>query len=259
MLKWITLMLCAAPSWAAGPSEYKPLVTDLLLGAGLHGKVVAVSELTYTDGRQSADGRVIAERLTTEFSRLKVIKTIERSKIEQVLAELKIQRSGAVDPESVSDIGMLLGANVVIVGTLTDMPEKRLELNLRAVDVASGQIIAGTTGQVRRNWVTPKPPPEQINTTPISLGALLKNQEPETPDAVPTGALKLGEGCGSDIYFEPPANFVRRPHGKPGPSVPIKHEASRWCNFVVYIGQVVTYKQQNLQRAWAEYKQANGL
>lgn len=260
-MKWI-MILCVAPAWAAGQSEYKPLVTDLLLGAGMAGKVVAVSELTYTDGRESADGRVIAERLTTELSRCKDLKTIERSKIEQVLGELKLQRSGAVDPGSVSDIGMLLGANVVIVGTLTDMPGKRLEVNLRVVDVATGQIMAGAAGMVRRNWVTPRPAPEVVNTTPISLGQLLKHQEPEAeaePTGTPTETFKIGEGCGSDIYFEPPDKFVRRPHGKAGPDTPIHKEVSQWCNFAAYIGDLITYRHPQLQRAWMTYRQTNGL
>lgn len=243
MLKYILMLLCVAPAWGASPGEYKPLVTDLMLGVGIRGKVIAVSELTYTDGRQSADGRIVAERLTTELSHNKDIKTIERSKIEQVLGELKLQRSGAVDPESVSDIGMLLGANVVIVGTITDMPEKRLEVNLRAVDVTTGQIMAGAAGMVRRNWVTPRPAPEVVNTTPISLGQLLKHQEPEAePTGTPTETFKIGEGCGSDIYFEPPDKFVRRPHGKTSNSEPIRKEASQWCNFVAYISDLVTYR-----------------
>jgi hypothetical protein len=259
-LKGLLLLLLVSATWAASPSEYKPLVTDLMLGAGMHGKVVAVSELTYTDGRQSSDGRVVADRLTTELAHSKDIKTIERSKIDQVMGELKLQRSGAVDPESVSDIGMLLGAGVVIVGTLTDMPEKRLAVNLRAVDVASGLIIAGADGTIRRTWVTPQATAEVVNLNPISLGQLLKHQEPAgVPAAAPTEATLIGEGCGADIYFLPPANFVRRPHGKAGPDTPIRKEESQWCNFAAYIGHLITYRHQDLQRAWVEYKQANSL
>ena len=261
-MKWVVLMLIAAPAAAASLQEYKPLVTDLLLGAGMQGKAVAVSELTYADGHESTDGRIVADRLTTALAHSKVVRTIERSKIDQVMGELKLQRSGAVAPDSVSGIGALLGAGVVIVGTLTDMPQKRLAVNLRAVDVASGLIIAGADGTVRRNWITPRPEPEVVNTMPISLGTLLKHQEqPAAPavEAAPTDQIKLGSGCNSDIYYEPDGTFIRRQIGTTGKGVPIHNEGLMWCNFVAYIDIVVRTKHQNLRSAWLAYKQANGL
>jgi hypothetical protein len=226
-----------------------------------NGKIIAVSELTYSDGRPSTDGKVVAERLTTAMANTKIVTMVERSKIEQVLGELKVQRSGAVDPESVSDIGMLLGANLVIVGTLTDIGQHKLEVDLRMVEVETGQIAAGTTGIVRKNWVTPEPPAEHDNTAPISLGALLKHQEPAAPaaEATPTEQIKLGDGCNSDVYYEPDGTFIRRQKGTTGKGVPIRNEESVWCNFVAYIDIVVRNQYQNLRPAWLAYKQANGL
>ena len=266
MFKWIVLMLTLIATQAqgqgqvqaAGPQEYTPLVTDLLLGAGMRGKVVAVAELTYADGRKSADGRIVADRLTTALAHSKVVRTIERSKIDQVMGELKLQRSGAVAPDSVSGIGALLGAGVVIVGTLADMPQKRLAVNLRAVDVASGVIIAGADGAIRKTWVEPKATAEVVNTRPISLGMLVNHQEPAI-ESTPANEIKLGVGCNSDIYYEPDGSFMHRQVGTTGKGVLIHNEGSQWCNFAAYIDIMVKYKHQNLRSAWLAYKQANGV
>jgi len=255
MLSWI-ILLCTAPAWAAGPDSYSAIAGELVTDKN---HVIAVAELTYADGRDSADGRIVAERITTAMGK-SAAKVIERSKIEQVLGELKLQGSGAVDQESVKSAGKLLGADCIVVGTLTELPEKRLELNLRMVGVESGQIVSATTAMIRKDWLVFNPPQavEERIGRPISLGELVKRKNID-----PKGAILLGHGCGCDIYYEGDGSFMRwvrgYPHGAGGKGTYIKREDSDYCNFIAYIEQLVQYKYPKLKQAWRNYRRDNGI
>src|SRR3989338_10087349 len=57
---------------------YKTLANELLKNCEGTDKKIAVAGFSYTDGRDSRDGGVIAERITTELVKLKKFKIIER-------------------------------------------------------------------------------------------------------------------------------------------------------------------------------------
>lgn len=132
---------------------YRPIANELLENCEGVDKKIAVAGFSYSDGRDSRDGGVVAERITTELVKLKKIKVIERKEIEKVFEELKLQRSGAIDSDSVKDIGKMLGADWVVVGTLTELPDKQLELNARIVGVESGEIINATSAHLKKDWL----------------------------------------------------------------------------------------------------------
>jgi len=132
---------------------YGTIADELLKNCEGADKVIAVARFSYSDGRDSMDGGVVAERITTELVKVKRIKVIERKEIERVFQELKLQRSGAIDSDSVKEIGKLLGADWVVVGTLTELPDKQVELNARIVGVESGEIINATNAQLKKDWL----------------------------------------------------------------------------------------------------------
>ncbi|MDO8804113.1 MAG: FlgO family outer membrane protein [Elusimicrobiota bacterium] len=138
---------------AKKPNAYRPIANELLENCEGADKKIAVAGFSYSDGRDSRDGGVVAERITTELVKLKKIKIIERKEIEKVFEELKLQRSGAIDSDSVKDIGKMLGADWVVVGTLTELPDKQLELNARIVGVESGEIINATSAHLKKDWL----------------------------------------------------------------------------------------------------------
>ena len=158
MKKIIVLILLLAPAFAwAGdspaPNAYKTIASDLLKDCTGTDKAVAVAGFSYSDGRDSRDGGVVAERITTELVKLKKFQVIERKEIEKVFEELKLKRSGAIDPDYAKEIGKMLGADWVVVGTLTELPNKQLELNTRLVGVESGEIINAGNARLRKDWL----------------------------------------------------------------------------------------------------------
>lgn len=133
--------------------EYGPIVGALLKDYRGDGKTIAVAGFSYADGRASADGSIVAERITTELIKHGRLKVVERKEIEKVLGELKLQLSGQVDQESVKKLGRMLGADLLVLGTMTALPGGKLELNARLAGVESGEAYSAVSGQVEKNWL----------------------------------------------------------------------------------------------------------
>ena len=160
MTKIIIFILLIAPAFTtAAPTAknkadiYQTIAGELLKDCTGAGKAVAVAGFSYSDGRDSHDGGVVAERITTELVKLNRFKVVERKEIEKVFSELKFQRSGAINPDSVKEIGKMLGADLMTVGTLIELPNKQLELNVRIVVVESGEILAASTAKIEKDWM----------------------------------------------------------------------------------------------------------
>jgi|GEM_PF-2374278 len=132
---------------------YQIIAAELLKGCDGGDKKVAVAGFAYSDGRDSRDGGVVAERITTELVKSRKVKIIERKQISKVFEELKFQRSGAIDSGSVKEIGKMLGADLVVVGTLVELPNKQIELNARVVGIESGEILSAATGLIKKDWL----------------------------------------------------------------------------------------------------------
>ncbi|OGR80834.1 MAG: hypothetical protein A2X32_09545 [Elusimicrobia bacterium GWC2_64_44] len=138
---------------ARNAGEYGPLVSALLKDYSGDGKTIAVAGFAYTDGRASSDGKVVSERVTTELIKTKKLKVVEREQIEKMLAELRLQSGGAIDQDSARRLGKLLGADLLVIGTMAALPGGKLELNLRLASVESGEALSAVNGRVEKDWL----------------------------------------------------------------------------------------------------------
>ena len=138
---------------ARNAGEYGPIVGALLRDYSGGGKTIAVAGFSYADGRISSDGNVVAERVTTELIKTKKLKVVERKEIQKVLGELRLQSAGAIDPASAKKLGSMLGADLIVIGTLAELPGNKLELNVRMAGVESGEAISAVSGHVVKDWL----------------------------------------------------------------------------------------------------------
>lgn len=138
---------------AKNADEYGPMVAALLKGYDGGGKTIAVTGFSYADGRPSSDGDIVAARVTTELIKLKRLTVVERKEIQKMLGELKLQSAGAIDHDSAKKLGKMLGADLLVVGTMAELPGGMLELNVRLAGVESGTAISAVSGQVQKNWL----------------------------------------------------------------------------------------------------------
>lgn len=151
----LAAVLCLAAAAQAGPYE----AAAGRLAAGLPAKAkVAVLPFLYIGGEKGSRGaEVAAERITTELAGNKRVRLLERALLAKALAELKLQEGGLAGEEQAAQAGRLLSADYVVLGSLYKASDGGLELNLRAVETATGRIKTAAAALVEEDWLEGMP------------------------------------------------------------------------------------------------------
>lgn len=82
----------------------------------------------------------LAQMLISDLSGSDAVRVVERDRIEDVLAELKLQGSGKVDAKSAAKLGKLLGARYLVLGGYFDLAGA-LRVDARIIDVETGRVL----------------------------------------------------------------------------------------------------------------------
>jgi curli biogenesis system outer membrane secretion channel CsgG len=99
------------------------------------------------NGVDSASAKVMTDALSDELLRSGKVRLMERSQMDQILKEQGFQSSGACDgSECAVRVGRLLGIEKIVVGSLGKIGAAYV-LSIRAVDVATGEVLAGARKQ----------------------------------------------------------------------------------------------------------------
>jgi TolB-like protein len=114
---------------------------------------VAVLHFDNNTGRADYDplGKGIAAMLVSDLDAVEEIRLLERSRIEDVVAELRAQQSALFDSSTAVTAGRLAGAEYVVVGSIAAR-EPQLRIDTRVVQVETGAIVktAKATGREDR-------------------------------------------------------------------------------------------------------------
>jgi curli biogenesis system outer membrane secretion channel CsgG len=115
-------------------------------------------------------GEAAADELTTQFVKAGEFSVIERRQIQAILAEQGLGMSGAVDPATAAKVGKLLGAQLVVVGSITQFSIKQTggaigrlgvsasvaqaesRLDARIINVNTGEILAVAEGDGKKTF-----------------------------------------------------------------------------------------------------------
>lgn len=105
---------------------------------------VAIADLANDtgDARFDAAGPGVAALLITRFARTDAVRVVERERLQEVLAELDLSKSGLVDPNAAVKAGRLLGARYVVTGSLFTVQLPTLAVSVRVIDTETGQVVA---------------------------------------------------------------------------------------------------------------------
>ncbi|HWR72441.1 MAG TPA: FlgO family outer membrane protein, partial [Nitrospirota bacterium] len=136
----VLLFLLIVPVLPAGASFKKTKIA--VLDFQLHGERHETTDM----------GKIVAEWLITALVKEGRFDVIERSLLEKVLHEQKLGVSGVVDEQYASRLGKVLGAKVVITGSLMKL-QNMTEVNARIIDVETGAVIAA---EIARSTSTAK-------------------------------------------------------------------------------------------------------
>ena len=111
---------------------------------------VAVFPLVYQGSEQkySALGEGMSEMMTIDLGRVKKLRLVERMRVEELMSELKLSASGAVDPSTAPRLGKFLAAGRIIGGRYDVSADNTLRLDVASVDVVKDMGITLTREEI---------------------------------------------------------------------------------------------------------------
>jgi len=102
-------------------------------------KIIAIKDFEVIMGRNKEVGKYVQEDITTALVNSGQFNVVERLKLQSVLDELKLTQLGLTDPEGAKQVGKLLGADVILTGTLAATGDQ-WNVNLRLINTETGLI-----------------------------------------------------------------------------------------------------------------------
>ncbi len=84
----------------------------------------------------------LADFFEHDFSKISSLKVVERDKIDFILKEIELQQSGGVDVATAVKVGKILGAQLMVFGSITQLDDNNTRMVVRAVKVETSEIIA---------------------------------------------------------------------------------------------------------------------
>ena len=113
-------------------------------------KKVAVIEFSDLRGNVSEFGKYLAEELITRLFVTRKFEVIERRLLNKVLSEQKLSLSDLIDPDSIVDLGKILGVDAIVSGTITDLG-KSLKVNARIISTETGSVFAVAAAEIKKD------------------------------------------------------------------------------------------------------------
>ena len=90
-------------------------------------------------------GSALSEMLVTAVANSPAVTVIERSQVETVLEESRFQLSGVTSTEDSIEIGNILNAEIIILGSVSRFGE-RIELDVRVIRLETGEVLFSQYG-----------------------------------------------------------------------------------------------------------------
>jgi len=148
------------------------ILSGAALGSAQVKKRVAVAEFQDRSGHRGA-GQGVADMLITALVKSGQFNVVERKDLDKVMAEQRLGRSGAVTPQTAPEIGKLLGADLLVLGSITELGTKdrnvsggaplfgarinaktaRAAVDIRLVNTTTGEVVAAETEEGTDNTV----------------------------------------------------------------------------------------------------------
>lgn len=110
--------------------------------AELEAKRIAIIYFDNTSGEAGLDKlrKGLAGMLISDLSNVNMIDIVERDRIEDIFNEQELNNMSAFDQNSASEIGKLLGAEIILTGAYFEMFDS-FRIDARFIDVATGEIL----------------------------------------------------------------------------------------------------------------------
>lgn len=144
-----TLTLTALLATTAQASGLSSAAKELARGAqGAGISRVAVLPFKAVGGGDDGRGRLLASDLSRRLDGRRAMRLVERDSLDEVLSELALGQTGAVDARGRAEPGRLAAAEAVVTGVYAALGGKA-ELRARLVRVEDGLVLASVHASVR--------------------------------------------------------------------------------------------------------------
>ncbi len=110
-------------------------------------KTIAILEFdNYSVGeyqeKLGALGKGLADFFEHDFSKLSDLRVVERDKIDFILKEIAMVQAGKVDKATAVKVGKIVGAQLMVFGSITQLDSKNARMVVRVVNVETSEIMA---------------------------------------------------------------------------------------------------------------------
>jgi TolB-like protein len=103
---------------------------------------IAVLDFQTQGSHETKDmDKIVSEWLITGLVETGRFDVVERRLLEKIMEEHKLGMTGIADPESVAQLGKVLGVKVIVTGTILSF-DRTVEINARLINVETGSIIS---------------------------------------------------------------------------------------------------------------------
>jgi TolB-like protein len=121
-----------------GPAHAQPKPTVAILYFDYGGK----------DDQMGVLRKGLAQMMISDLASLDAIQLVERDRLEEILAEIKLGQGNKIDAASAAKAGKLLGARYMVLGSYFDL-KSALRVDARVVEVETGKVVqsVGATGE----------------------------------------------------------------------------------------------------------------
>ncbi|OGS35202.1 MAG: hypothetical protein A2293_02325 [Elusimicrobia bacterium RIFOXYB2_FULL_49_7] len=94
----------------------------------------------------------LGEMMTTELSKIKSLKMIERTDLNKIIQELGLSMSGLTDESAAQKAGKLLGADLLMMGSFNQGFDGEMRIDARLVNVETGETVTAeeVTGKKKK-------------------------------------------------------------------------------------------------------------
>lgn len=133
----LSALSLAATFPACAQTAAPPLASDEMRPAA--NRTIAVSDFS---GADEELGRFLADTLLTDLAHSEKLILVERAELKQAFAELKLQSTGLIEPQQVTQVGKIVGADCLIVGSYL-LKDGQLLINARLLNVQNGRLMSG--------------------------------------------------------------------------------------------------------------------
>ncbi|RMI14523.1 MAG: tetratricopeptide repeat protein [Calditrichaeota bacterium] len=130
----------------------------------------------------------LAELLIIDLSKVNDLRLVERIRLQELLDELRLGASGAVDPATAPRIGKLLGARRLVMGNFLNLDEKTLRIDAHLIGTPTGEVkpageVSGTLNDLFRLEK------QMVFALVDEMGIRLTREEREAIQEIPTENL----------------------------------------------------------------------